>query len=135
MITRELKICNTAARRRAFKTKNIFIEDNTYGLRSVPNCVVILNTTSNQALARLLSNARACYDVRSVFEVHFIANTASFQRTKLFTIYLSKFQTVVTDIKFQKTFFLSYILTPRRGVAASLILSSLLVFVQRHVAR
>ena len=27
---RELKICNAAARRRAFKTKNIFIEDNTY---------------------------------------------------------------------------------------------------------
>ena len=29
-INRELKICNAAARRRAFKTKNIFIEDNTY---------------------------------------------------------------------------------------------------------
>ena len=27
---RELKICNAAARRRAFKTKNIVIEDNTY---------------------------------------------------------------------------------------------------------
>ena len=27
---RELKICNAAARRRTFKTKNIFIEDNTY---------------------------------------------------------------------------------------------------------
>ena len=29
-VNRELKICNAAARRRAFKTKNIFIEDNTY---------------------------------------------------------------------------------------------------------
>ena len=28
-VNRELKICNAAARRRAFKTKNIFIEDNT----------------------------------------------------------------------------------------------------------
>ena len=27
---RELKICNAAARRRAFKTKSIFIEDNNY---------------------------------------------------------------------------------------------------------
>ena len=36
---------------------------------------------------------------------------------------------VVTDIKFQKTFFLSYILTPRRGVAASSILSFLLRFI------
>ena len=33
---------------------------------------------------------------------------------------------VVTDIKFKKNFFLSYILTPRRGVTASLILSSLM---------
>ena len=29
-VIRELKICNAAARRRAFKTKNIFIEDNTH---------------------------------------------------------------------------------------------------------
>ena len=27
-IIRELKICDAAARRRAFKTKNVFIEDN-----------------------------------------------------------------------------------------------------------
>ena len=30
VVIREFKICNAAARRRAFKTKHIFIEDNTY---------------------------------------------------------------------------------------------------------
>ena len=32
---RELKIYNAAARRRAFKTKNIFIEDNSYACKYV----------------------------------------------------------------------------------------------------
>ena len=45
-----------------------------------------------------LSNEKACHDVRSVIEAHLIADTPSFQRTKMFASYLNKLQTVITAI-------------------------------------
>ena len=47
------------------------------------------------SISTSLSNARACYDVRSrsVFEVYLIDDTASFQGTKLFTSFKWSLQT------------------------------------------